>query len=155
MMFSISLECIRVKEEVRTDAITVMTIIDLAIDHLVEIEVHLIEVGQVLAEIIDQITEVDCKKILEMTTDRTIREMTTDEIIIEIITGKTIDELIIENKGIEIGVEVEAGIVTEITTEIVQERTLSKVGILVEIGVGKDNHDHNLQEKKTEEIVID
>ena len=83
-----------------------------------------------MAEIIDQITEVDCETILEMTADRTNTEMIIDktvteeikdEIIIEIITGKTIDEIIIENKGLEIGVEVEAGIVAEITTEIVQE----------------------------------
>ena len=135
MMLSITLEYIRVKEEVRTDAITVMTIIDLEIGHLVGTEIHLIEVEEVLAEIIDHITEVDHMTILEMTTDRTITEMIIDKTIIE----ETIDKIIIENKGIEIGVEVKEGIVTVVTTEVVQERTLNEVGILVETEVRKNN----------------
>ena len=39
----------------------------------------------------------------------------------------------------------EVGIVTEITKEIVKERDLCEVGILVEIEVGKDSHDHDLE----------
>ena len=78
-----------------------------------------------------------------MTADRTITGKTIGVTNLEITTGKITDGIIIENKGIEIGVE--AGMVTEIITEIVQERDLSEVGILVETGVGKDSHDHNLE----------
>ena len=78
-----------------------------------------------------------------------IGETVTDKIIeetaIEVAIGKIMNEIIIENKGIEIGVQVEVGIVTGVITEIVQGKDLSKVEILVEIGIGKDSHDHNLE----------
>ena len=64
---------IRVKEGDRTELITIRMIIVKEIDLLVEIEVHFIEVEDVLAEIIDQITQVVCGIILEMTTERTIK----------------------------------------------------------------------------------
>ena len=53
--------------------------------------------------------------------------------------------IIIKNKGLEIGVQVEVGIVTEVNTEIIQGRDLSEVEILVEIGIWKDSHDHDLE----------
>ena len=57
---------------------------------------------EILAEVIDQITEVDCEKISEMIAHGTITGMTTDEIVIEVTIGKTIEEIIIEVKGLEI-----------------------------------------------------
>ena len=123
-------------------------------DHLVRTDIHLIEVEEILAEIIDQITEVDHEKISEMITDRTITGKTTDEIIIDITTGKAIQEIIIEIKGLEMGIDITVGMDAENVTEIVQDRTLNETeGILIEIEVGKENH--NLEERKTEEIAID
>ena len=55
------------------------------------------------------------------------------------------DEIIIENKGIEKGVQVEVGIVTGVITEIIQGRDLSKVEILVETEIGKDSNNHGLE----------
>ena len=133
----------KVEEEDRTDAFIVKMIMNLEIDRLVEteLEIYHIEVEDILTEIIDQITEVDCKIILGMTTDRTI-------------TGKIIDGIIIESKREDIGVQVEAGMVAEIIIEIVQVKDLREIGILVEIEVGTDSHEHNLEERKIE-IVID
>ena len=59
-MLNKNLRFLRVKEGDKTDEITIRMIIDQEIDLLVEIEVHLIKIEEVLAEIIDQITEVDC-----------------------------------------------------------------------------------------------
>ena len=153
-MLNINYNCIKVREGVRTHVITVKTIIDQETGHVVETEIHLIEVKEVLAEIIDQIIEVDHGIIPELITNRTIIGMTTDKIIIEITTGKTIQKIVIEIK--DLGIEVEVGMDIEITTDMVQERTLNETGgILVEIEVGKDNHHQDLEERKTEEIVID
>ena len=153
-MLNISHKFIRVIEGDRTDVITIRMIIDQERDPLVEIEVHLIEVEEVLGEIIDQITEVDCRIILRMTTDRTIIGMTTDGTIIEITIGKAIEKIVIENQ--DLGIEVEVEMDVEITTEIIQERTVRETGgNLVETEVGKDSCNQELEEKKTEEIVID
>ena len=66
------------------------------------------------------------------------------------------DMIIIKKGGIEIEVQVEVGIIAEVITEIFQGKEFSKVEILVEIGTGKDSHNHNLeQNQKIEEIVID
>ena len=135
MTFNISHKCIKVREEVRTDVITVKMIINQETEHLVETEIHLIEEEEVLVEIIDQITEVDHGVISERITDRTIIGMTTDKIIIEITTGKTTEDIVIEIKGLEIGVLV--GIVTKTITEIAQERTVSDIENLGETEVGK------------------
>ena len=89
-----------------------------------------------------------------MITDRKIIGMTIDEIIIEMTKGETIEEIVIEIK--DLGIEVEVVMDVEITTEISQERTLNRTGgILVETEVGKDNCIQDLEERKTEEIVID
>ena len=91
------------------------------------------------------------KMIGEIVTDKIIEEVT-----IEVTICKIMDEIIIEKKGIEIGVQVEVGIVTEVITEIIQGKDLSEVEILVEIGIRKDSHNHDLEEKqKIEEIVVD
>ena len=154
MMLNISHKCIRVKEGVRTNVIIVKTIIDQEIDPLVEIEIYLIEVEEALTEIIDQITEVDCGIISEIITDRTIIRMATDGTIIEITIGKTIEKIVIGIK--DPGIEVEVGMDVEMSTEIIQDRTLNETGgILVETEVGKDSHEKDLEERKTEEIVID
>ena len=39
----------------------------------------------------------------------------------------------------------EVGIVAEVMTEIIQGRNFSKVEILVEIGIGKNSHDCDLE----------
>ena len=128
--------------------------IDQEIDSLVETELHLIEVEKVLAEIIDKITEVDCRIILVVTTDRTITGEITDWTIIEIILGKTIGKIDIEVQDLGIEVVVETDI--KINTEIIQERTLNETGgILVETEVGRENHIQELGEKKIKDIVID
>ena len=89
-----------------------------------------------------------------MITDRTIIGMTTDGRVIEITIGKTIEKIVIEIQDLGIGEEV--GMYVEITTEIIQERTLNATGeTLAETEVGKDNYDQDLEERKTEEIVID
>ena len=121
MVLNISHKCITVREEIRTDVIIVKTIFNQETNHLVETEMHLIEVEEILEEIIDQITVVGHKTISEMITDRAITGMTTDEIIIEITTDKTIKEIIIEIKGLEIGIEVEVGMDIEIITESSRE----------------------------------
>ena len=154
MMFNINPRFIRVKEGDRTDVITIRMIIDKEIGPLIETEVHLIEVDKVLAEIIDQVIEVDHGIILEATTNRTVTEEITDGTIIGITLGKTIEKIDIEIQYLGIEVVVEMDI--EITTEINQERTLNKTGgTLVEAEVGGDNHVQELEEKKTEEIVIE
>ena len=44
----------------------------------------------------------------------------------------------------------------EIITEVIQERILNETGeILIETEVGRDNCIHEIEERKTEEIVID
>ena len=67
----------------------------------------------------------------ETVTDKIIEEIT-----IEVTIGKIRDEIIIENKGIEIEVA---------SAEIIERRYLSEVEILVEIGIGKDSHNHDLE----------
>ena len=61
-----------------------------------------------------------------MITDRIIIGKTTDGIIIEMTTGKILEKIVIEIKDLEI--EVEVGMDTEITTQIVQERTFNETG---------------------------
>ena len=57
-------------------------------------------------------------------------------------------------RGIEI--EVQVGIIIEITTETIQGKDLSEEEIKVEIGIEKDSHDHGLEwNQRTEEMVID
>ena len=91
-----------------------------------------------MAEIIDQITEVDYGIILEMIIDSTITEEITDGTIIEIILGKTIEKIDIEIQDLEIEAVVEMGI--EIITEVFQERILNETGeILVGTKVRRDN----------------
>ena len=124
-MLIISHKCIRLKEGDRTDLITIRTITDQEIDPLVKIKVCFIEV-EVLAEIIDQITQVDHGIILVVTTDRTITGEITDGTIIEIVLGKTIGKIDIEIQDLGIEVVVEMDI--EATTEIIQERTLNETG---------------------------
>ena len=152
-MFHISQKYIRVKEGDRTDVLTIRTIIDQEIDPLADTEVQPIEVEEVLAEIIDQITGVGYGIILVVTTNRTITGEIMDGTIIEITQGKTIGKIGIEIQDLGIDVVVEMDV--EITTVVIQERTLNETGgILVET-VGRDNCIHELEEKKTEEIVID
>ena len=64
------------------------------------------------------------------------------------ILGMTIEEIIIENRGLEIGVAVE--IITGIPIEVEKtlERTIHDIEIIVEIEVGQDNHAPNLEEKR-------
>ena len=141
--FNISHKFIRVKEWDGTDVITIRMFIDQEIYPLVEIGVHPIEVKEVLAEVIDQITVADCGKILEMTTDRTITGMTTDGTIIEITIGKTMEKMVIEIQ--DLGIEVEGEMDIEITTEIIQERTLNETGrTLAETEEGTDNCNQEL-----------
>ena len=137
---------------------TDITIINPEIDHTVEIGILLIEVEETLMETIDQIIEVDHEKMLDMMIGETvIGEIITDRITegtaIEVTIGKIMDMIVIENRGT--GIEVQVGITAEVTTEIIQGKDLSEVEILVEIGVGKDSHNHNLeQNQKIEEMVI-
>ena len=129
------------------------------IGHIVEIRIHLIEAEKTLTEIIDQIIEVD----QEITIDGidtgkmigvTIADKNTEETTIEITIDKIRDEIIIENKGIEI--EVQVGIIIEITTETIQGKDLSEVEIQVEIRVEKDSCNHGREwNQKIEEMVID
>ena len=87
------------------------------IDHLAETETHHTEAEEILVEILEENHET--------------------------IIGMTIEEKIIENRGIEIELEVEtiAGICTE--KEKTLERTIHEVESIVEIGVGQDNHAPN------------
>ena len=78
---------------------------------------------------------------LGMTIGKTITEMTTEEIIIE-------------NKHIEIGLEVKVGTIIGICIGIVQERIIPKIEILAETEVGQDSLTHHSEEKKMEGIVI-
>ena len=148
------------------------TIINPEIDHKVEIGTLPIEAEETMKETIDQIIKVD----QQITTDKTIDETITSEMIgkiftdmmigetgtykiiegttIEATTDKTMDALIIGTRGI--GIEVQAGTTAGVTTETIQGKDLSEVEILAEIGVGKNSHNHNLdQSQKIEEMVID
>ena len=74
-----------------------------------------------------------------------------EETTVGIIIGKIIVGVITGKKGIE----VQVGTVTEITTETIQEKDMTKVEIQVEIGVEKDSEGHYLGWKqKVEGILI-
>ena len=93
-----------------------------------------------MIEIIDQIIEVDQEIIIDRDISgkmvgMMITDKITEEITIEITVDNIMDEIIIENKGIEI--EVQVGIIIEITTETIQGEDLSEVEIQEEIGVEK------------------
>ena len=86
----------------------------------------------------------------------TITDKITEETTIEVTIDKIMHKIIIESRGIGIGVQVEVGIITEVITEIIQGRYLNEVEILVETEIGKDSHNHDLeQNQKIEEIVMD
>ena len=159
MKLSTCHKSIKVEGEGRINVTTDKTTIKPEIGHTVEIGIHLIEAEETLTEIIDQIIEVDQEITIDGTdTGRMVDVMITDKITeeatIEITTDKIMDRIIIENKGIEIEVQVE--MIIEITTETIQGKDLSKVEIQVEIGVEKDSHDHGLEwNQKIEEMVID
>ena len=106
-----------------------------------------------MGEIIDQITEVDHGVILEMTIDRTITGEITDRTIIEVNLDKTIEKIDIEIQ--DLGIEVVVEMDVEIITEIIQEGILNETEILLETEVGRDSHVQEIEERKTEEIVID
>ena len=127
MTLNINLKCTKVKEEDRTDAIMIQMTTGQEIDHLVETEIHHIEVEENLVRIIHKMIEGDLKEIL----------------------GLTIEEIIIENKGIEIGMEVE----TITLIKIVLGMTICETEILVEMGVEQDNHVPHL-EGKIEEVEV-
>ena len=80
-----------------------------------------------------------------MVIEGTITDWIIGETILEVTTGKIMDKITIENRGIGIEVQVEVGIVTEVFTEIIQERDLSEGEILVEIEIDKDSHNHDLE----------
>ena len=141
-MLSISHKSIKVEGEDRIDVITDKIIINPEIDCAVE---RYIEVEETLTETIDHILEVDHETIIDKMIGETVTDRIIEEPTLEVTTGKIMDEIIIESKGIEIGVQVEVGIVSEVITEIIQGRDLSKVEILAEIGIGKDSHDHELE----------
>ena len=159
MTLSTSHKSIKVEGEDRISMTTDKTTIKSEIGHTVEIGIHLVEAEKILTEILDQIIEVDQELTIDgMDTDKMVGVMITDEITeettIEIIVDKIMDEIIVENKGIEI--EVQVGIIIGITIETIQRKDLSKVEIQVEIGVEKESCDHSLEwNKKIEEMVID
>ena len=89
-----------------------------------------------------------------MTIDRTIMGETTYETIIEIILAKTTEKIDIGIQDLQIEVVVEMDV--EIITEIIEERTFNETGeTLVETEVERDHCIQELEERKTEEIVID
>ena len=111
-----------------------------------------------MTEIIDQIIVVDQKITIDGTDTGTlvgvmITNKFTEKTTIEVNIDKIMDEIIIENKGT--GIEVEVGIIIEITTGTIQGKDLSEVEIQVEIRVEKDKHNHGLEwNQKIEDIVI-
>ena len=118
---------IKVEGEERIDMIRDKTIINAEIDHTVEtgLIIFLTEVEETLTETIDQILEVDHKTFIDKMIGETVADRIIQETTLEVTIGKTMDEIIIGNKGIEIGVQVEVGIVTEVIIEIIQGRDLS------------------------------
>ena len=105
-----------------------------------------------MAEILDQIIEVDQGITIDGTDMGKMKGMTIPGKIIEEMTIEVTTSKIIENNGIE----VQVGTIIEITLEIIQGKALSKVEIQIEIGAEKDSHDHSLEwNQKVEEIVID
>ena len=100
-----------VEGEDKINMTTDSTTIKAEIGHTVEIGIHLIEAEEILTEIINQITEVDQEITIDGTdADKVVGVMITDKIIeettIEIIIDMIMDEIIIENKGIELQVQV-------------------------------------------------
>ena len=103
-----------------------------------------------MVETIDQIIEVDHETITDMMIGETITgkmrgEIITDRIIeetaIEVTIGKIVNVIIIENRGIEIEVQVEVGIITEVITEIIQGKDLNEVEMQTETVVEKHSYD--------------
>ena len=165
---------IKVGEGDIIDVSTDKTIINPEIDHTAEIEIGIlpIKAEETMIVVIDQITEVDLETIVDKMIDKTITGEMIDEIFTDMMIGETFTDKIVEGTTIDvtidkimdvipigikgIGKEVQGGTATRVVTEIIQGKDLSEVEILAEIGVGKDSHDHDLeQNQKTEEIVID
>ena len=120
-MLSICHKSIKVEGEDRIDVITDKAIINPAVDHTVEIGLIIlfIEVEETLTETIDQILEVDHETVIDKMIGKTDTDKIIEETTLEVTIGKIMDEIIIENKGMEIGIPGEIGIVTEVITEII------------------------------------
>ena len=110
----------KVGEGDRIDATILKMTTEQEIDHLVETETLHTEVEEILVEIIDRIIKEDQEIILGMITGETIIEMT---------IGKMITED--NDVEIEVMVEIDAGV----ATEIIQEKTMCDTKILVKIGI--------------------
>ena len=102
MRLNTSHTCIKVGGEDRVDVSTDKTIINPAIGHTVEIEIHPIEAEVTMTETIDQIIEADQEIIIDRMVDETITEEMIGEIILGLMIGETITDKIIEGTTIEV-----------------------------------------------------
>ena len=157
MRHNISHKFTKVEGEDKIGMITGPTIIKTEIGHIVEIDTLIIEVKEIMTEILDQAIGVDLEitiggKVTDRVIGMTIQGKIMGETIIGIIIDKIMAEVTTGNKGIE----VQVGMIIEITIKTIEGKDMTEVEIKIGIGVEKDSQGQGLGwNQKVEGMLID